>query len=83
MALFASIFALLGLIIGIISYERDVKKNLVYFNYYKYLKESEEQKNAMHHDRFNDSETRAWRSMIFLTSMISFVLLCLRNWYRK
>ena len=43
MDLCASIFAFIGLIIGIISYERDVGRKLVYINYYLLKYDSEGQ----------------------------------------
>ena len=83
MDLFASFFGVIGLSLGIISYEYDIRRKLVYVNYYFYKSESENDKNAMHHDRFNDSSTKNLRWLIFVSSVIAVFFLSMRNWYRK
>ena len=75
----STIFALIGLVLGIVNYELDLRnKEIDGFNNRELIKEIEDgKKSAMNMPRFTDKYTVDMRWSIFATSMLS--LLCLIN----
>ena len=80
MDLLSTIFGLIGLLTGIISYEYDIHHNYVFVPEDQYYNKDEE--SAMDAPRFRDHNTIMFRWIIFITSYIGVFFLVMRNYYK-
>ena len=80
MDLLSTIFGLIGLVVGICSYEYDISHGYVFVSQDDY--EHKDDRSAMRAPRFTDPFTRALRWTIFLTSYTGVFFLVMRNYYK-
>ena len=80
MDLLSTIFGLIGLLTGIISYEYDIHHNYVFVPEDQY--ENRDEESAMDAPRFKDHNTIMLRWIIFITSYIGVFFLVMRNYYK-
>ena len=79
MDVFSTVFGLIGLVVGVLSYEYDVsrKEDLVFVS-----DKMRREETAMQGKRFNDPVTKLMRWITFGCSCMAVLFLCLRNHYK-